>query len=96
MTKKRRLKLMASINEATGAMCEFLKRTLSVEDAKVVKIAKIPEGWEGDVEVYEESSFIKSIGLQTKVKDRNYYRVKIDGNLDVQEYQRRNSNHPQE
>lgn len=87
---------MANINEATRAMCEFLKRTLSVENAKVVKITKIPEGCEGEVEVYEESSFIKSIGLLTKVKDRNVYKIMVDEKLDVQSYERKNARQLQE
>ena len=79
---------MANIDDAARAMSEFLKRTLSVEDAKAIKIAKTPEGWEGEIEVYEESSFIKSIGLSTKVKDHNIYKIKIDENLEVQSYER--------
>ena len=82
---------MANIDEAARAMSEFLKRTLSVEDAKAIKIAKTPEGWEGEVEVYEESAFIKSIGLSTKVKDRNIYKIKVDENLEVQSYERMNA-----
>ena len=87
---------MANIDKAAQVMSGFLKRTLPVEDAKVVKITKIPEGWEGEVEVYEESSFIKSIGLSTKVKDRNIYRIAIDKNLDVQSYERMNAKQLQE
>jgi hypothetical protein len=82
---------MASIDKAAQAMSGFLKKTLPVEDVKVVKITKIPEGWEGEVEVYEESSFIKSIGLSTKVKDRNIYKIKVDENLEVQSYERMNA-----
>jgi len=81
---------MANIDEAAQAMSGFLKRTLSVGDAKVIKITKTPEGWEGEVEVYEESSFIKSIGLSTKVKDRNIYKIRVDENLEVQSYERKN------
>ncbi|MCX5815878.1 MAG: hypothetical protein NTX75_06485 [Proteobacteria bacterium] len=79
---------MANIDEAARAMSEFLKRTLSVEDAKAIRIAKTPGGWEGEIEVYEESSFIKSIGLSTKVKDRNIYKIEVDENLEVQSYER--------
>ena len=81
---------MANIDEAARAMSEFLKRTLSVEETKAIRIAKTPEGWEGEIEVYEESAFIKSIGLSTKVKDRNIYKVKIDENMEVQSYERMN------
>ena len=87
---------MERIDEATQAMSWFLRRTLAVEDAKVIKTTKAPEGWEGEVEVYEESSFIKSIGLPTKVKDRNIYRIMVDENLEVQSYERMNAKQLQE
>ena len=85
---------MANIAEVTQATRGFLKSVLSAEDAKVVKITKTPEGWEEEVEVYEENSLIKSIGLPTKVKvkDRNIYKVKVDENLEVQSYERKIAN----
>jgi hypothetical protein len=88
---------VANIDEATQAMSGFLKRMLSVADAKVIRVIKTPsEGWEGNIEVYEESSFIKSIGLSTKVRDRNIYTVRVDENLEVQSYERKNANQSQE
>lgn len=87
---------MANIDEATTAMSGFLKRTLSVKDTKVVKISKMPDGWEGEVEVYEESSFIKSIGLPTKVKDCNIYKIKVDDDLEIQSYERKRAQQTRE
>ncbi len=87
---------MADIQEATQALCGFLKKTLSVEDAKAIKVCHTPQGWEGDIEVYEDSSFIKTIGLPTRVKDRNIYNVKADENLEVQAYERKPANQPRE
>jgi len=58
---------MANIEEARKISSEFLKKTLNIKEAKVIKIAKVGDGWEAEVEVYEESSFIKSLGLFTKV-----------------------------
>ena len=87
---------MANISEASHAMCEFLKKTLSVEDTKVIKITKTNEGCEGEVEVYEESSFIKSCGLSTRVQDCNIYKIRLDENLDVQSYERKNGRQSQE
>jgi len=90
---------MTNIDEATRAMSEFLKRTLSLHDAKVVKIARTPEGWEGwegEIEVYEESSFLKSIGLSTKAKDCHIYKIKVDEGLQVQSYERKNIKQSQE
>ena len=57
---------MANIAEVTQATKGFLRSVLSADDAKVVKITKTPEGWEEEVEVYEENSLIKSIGLPTR------------------------------
>jgi hypothetical protein len=87
---------VATIEEATQAVSGFLKKVLSVSDAKVIKVLKTDDGWEEEAEVYEESSFIKSIGLPTKVRDRNIYRVKVDENLEVQSYERRTAKQSQE
>jgi len=87
---------MANIEKATQAVSGFLKKMLSVDDIKVIKIVRVSEGWEAEAEVYEESSFIKSIGLSTKVKDRNIYKVKCDENLEVQSYEKRPAGASQE
>lgn len=80
---------MANIVEATEAVTGFLIRMLNPKDVKVVKIARIAEGWEAEAEVYEESSFIKALGLSTKVQDKNLYKVSLDPNLEVESYERR-------
>lgn len=79
---------MANIGEAGQAVVEFLKNTLHVQDVKVIKATKVDDGWETEVEVYEESSFLKSVGLPTKVQDRNIYAVKLSDNLEVESYER--------
>lgn len=84
---------MANIAEVTKATRGFFKSILSAEDAKVVKIIKTSEGWEEEVEVYEESALIKSFGLATKVKDLNIYKVRVDENLEVQSYEKKIANH---
>ncbi len=78
---------MANIEKAGRAVSEFLKKTLNVKDVRVIKAAKVGEGWETEAEVYEESSFIKSLGLPTRVRDKNIYEVKLDDNLEVQSYE---------
>ncbi len=79
---------MANIEEVRKVVSDFLKKTLNVKDAKVIKVAKVSDGWETEAEVYEESSFIKSLGLPTRVQDRNIYVVKLNDNLEVQSYER--------
>lgn len=80
---------MANIEEIRKTVSDFLKKTISVKDIKVIKATKVNDGWETEAEVYEESSFIKSLGLPTRVQDRNIYTVKLDDNLDVQSYERK-------
>lgn len=79
---------MANIGEAGQAVVEFLKNTLGVQEVKVIKATKVDDGWEAEAEVYEENSFLKSVGLPTKVQDRNLYAVKLSDSLEVESYER--------
>ena len=76
------------IEEASQAIKNFVKKTLG-KDAKIIKITKSEDGWAGEAEVYEESSFIKALGLPTKVQDRNIYEIKLADNLEVSSYGRK-------
>ncbi len=87
---------MANMEEARIAVSEFLKKTLNVKDVKVIKTAKVSDGWEAEAEVYEESSFIKSLGLATRVQDRNIYAVKLNDSLEVESYERKGTLSPRE
>jgi len=87
---------MANIEKAGRAVSEFLKKTLDVKDVRVIKASKVGDGWETEAEVYEESSFIKSLGLPTRVQDRNVYTVRLDDNLEVQSYECKSQNQSQE
>lgn len=80
---------MASLEETRTRVAEFLKKCLNAREVKVIKIAKVSDGWETEDEVYEESSFIKACGLNTKVMDRNLYIVKLNDNLEVLSYERK-------
>jgi len=78
---------MANIEEARKAVSEFIKKNLNVNAVKVIKVTKASDGWDTETEVIEESSFIKSLGLPTRVQDRNIYTAKLDENLEVQSYE---------
>jgi hypothetical protein len=80
---------MADIVQVGKAVSEFLKQTLNAKDVKVIKVTKADEGWETEAEVYEESSFIKALGLPTRVQDRNFYEVKLNDSLEVESYGRK-------
>jgi len=76
------------IEEVGKTIMDFFKKILG-RDSKVIKIAKTQDGWTGEAEIYEESSFIKSLGLPTRVQDRNIYEIKLTDNLEVISYARR-------
>ncbi len=78
---------MANIEEARNICFEFLKKTLNVKKIKIIRVAKTGDGWEAEAEVYEESSFIKSLGLPTRIQDRNIYLVRLEHNLEIQCYE---------
>ncbi len=80
---------MADIEKARKIAEDFLKKTLNAKDVRVIKAAKIEDGWETEAEIYEESSFIKSLGLPTRVQDRNIYAVKLNDSLEVESYERK-------
>lgn len=87
---------MVNIEEAKKAVAEFLKKTLSVKDVTVIKVSKVGDGWESEAEVFEASSFIRSLGLSTKVQDRNIYALKLSGELEVESYERKGALSPGE
>ncbi|MBM4349707.1 MAG: hypothetical protein FJ106_07460 [Deltaproteobacteria bacterium] len=80
---------MANIEDARKISSEFLKKTLNIEDVRVIKAARGDDGWEAEAEAYEESSFIKALGLPTRVMDRNVYTVRLDDHLEVQSFERK-------
>ena len=76
------------IEEVGEAIRSFFEKTLG-RDAKVIKITKSEDGWIGEAEVYEESSFIKSLGLPSRVQDRNTYEINLSNTLEVTSYARK-------
>ena len=79
---------MTGIEEAKGIVVEFLQKALDVKDVKVIGATKVDNHWHIEAEVYEENSFLKSLGLPTKVQDRNIYEVRLNDSLEVESYER--------
>lgn len=77
---------MSNISDINYKVEEFLRRALNAKDVKIIKVAKKENSWETEAEVYEESSFIKALGLPSRVMDRNLYLVILDQNLEVESY----------
>jgi alcohol dehydrogenase YqhD (iron-dependent ADH family) len=79
---------MTGIEEAKNTVLEFLQKALGAEDVKVIGATKVDNQWHIEAEVYEENSFLKSLGLPTRVQDRNIYEVRLNDNLEVESYER--------
>jgi hypothetical protein len=79
---------MANIQQARDTVVEFLRKTLNIDEVRVIGVRKIDSGWDAEAEVYEENSFLKSLGLPTRVQDRNVYTVRLDDDLQVKSYER--------
>ena len=79
---------MTGIEEAKSIVVEFLQKALDVKDVKVIGATKVDNEWHIEAEVYEENSFLRSLGLPTRVQDRNNYMVKLNDSLEVESYER--------
>jgi len=79
---------MTSIEEAKSIVVEFLQKALDAKDVKVIGATKVDNEWHIEAEVYEENSFLKSLGLPTRVQDRNNYMVKLNDSVEVESYER--------
>ena len=79
---------MSGIEDAKNTAAEFLQKALNVLEVKIIGATKIDNQWHIEAEVYEESSFLKSLGLPTRVQDRNIYEITLSDDLDVESYER--------
>lgn len=75
------------------AVYTLQRNLVDLKDLKVIKVAREDGGWDVAVEVFEESSFIRALGLPTRVQDNNIYAVKMDESFEVQSYERKGPSH---
>ena len=66
----------------------FLRDMLGKE-GDIVKATKTKDGWEVEVEVIEQSEYMKKIGIAKPVYDKNAYRVVLDQNFELVSYERK-------
>ena len=65
-----------------------IKETLGKE-GEIVKAEKTDGGWEIEIEVVEQSEYMKRIGIPKPVYNRNVYRVLLDRNFELLSYERK-------
>jgi hypothetical protein len=79
---------MTDIETASKTVTEFLQRVLGVDSLRVVAVNKTADVWDVEAEVFEESAFLKALGLPSRIKDKNLYRVRLNAALEVESYER--------
>lgn len=83
----------ATLIDAQNAVCQFLETTLSeVGRVDVTRIAGLVDSkvaWEVEAEVWQPNATLKTLGIQTRrpVLDHQRYLVRLDGLLNVLEYE---------
>ncbi|MBI3779863.1 MAG: gas vesicle protein [candidate division NC10 bacterium] len=75
------------IEVVNRAVLGFLREVLKKEGT-IIKTSKTSEGWEVQVEVIEESAYMKALGIPARVMDRNFYEAKLSEDLDVVSFER--------
>jgi len=81
-----------TFEQAAKKVVEFVS-SMTDSKAKLVKLEKTSQdggGWIGYAEVFEESAFIKSLGLPSRVMDRNLCEVRLNHALEVIGYAKKN------
>lgn len=67
----------------------FIKETLGKEGDVVKAVRTSDGGWEIEVEVIEQSEYMKRIGISKPIYDKNIYRVILDKDSNVTSYERK-------
>lgn len=77
-----------TVNDVRKYVDKFFESFFSVKPSRYLKIAKDGDEWQVVAELYEDSSFIKQLGINAQVKDRNTYSVILDKQLEVLSYEK--------
>ena len=84
------------IEEVKDAISNFLKKMVGAKKVSVTKMVLLDsekETWEADADVYVPNPTIKALGLpvQKEVLDRQTYVLRLDMQLNIVAYERRDS-----
>jgi len=79
----------ATLAQVKDKVVEFLETTLEKRGRpiRVVAVKKQDGEWQARVEVVEESEYVKSLGRGATVWDRNTYRIRLNGELEVTSFE---------
>jgi len=78
------------IDKVNKVLSDFIKARLSPQFS-ITSIKKDGNNWTATADVFEDSSFIQSVGLKTNAKDKNMYAFQLDDSLELTGFEKINS-----
>ena len=87
---------MTMISEVREKVKKFLKETLGAEGIRIVTVEKDDAGWVAEAEVTEVNQYLAAIRPDFRVFEKELYIVKLDANLEVSSYKRREEKEEEE
>ena len=84
------------ISEVREKVKKFLKETIGAEGVRIVAVEKDNGGWVGEAEVAVKNQYLAAVRPDYKVIEKELYIVKLDANLEVSSYKRKEEKEEEE
>lgn len=85
------------ISKVRDKVKEFIKEIIEPEgEIRVVTVEKDGDGWITEAEVAEKNQYLTSIKPEYRVFDKSHYIIKLNADLEVSSYKRREKSEEQQ
>ena len=84
------------ISQVRDKVEKFLKETIGAEGIRIVTVEKDNGGWVAEAEVAVKNQYLASVKPEYKVIEKELYIVKLDANLEVSSYKRKEEKEEEE
>ena len=84
------------ISKVRDKVEKFLKEILGAEEVRIVTVEKDNNGWVAEAEAAVKNQYLASVKPEYKVIEKELYSVKLDANLEVSSYKRKEEKEEEE
>ncbi len=84
------------ISEVREKVKKFLKETIEASGIRIVTVTKDNGGWIAEAEVAVKNQYLASVKPEYNVIEKELYSVKLDANLEVSSYKRKEEKEEEE
>ena len=84
------------ISQVRDKVRKFLKETIEAEGIRIVTVEKDNGGWVAEAEVAVKNQYLASVKPEYKVIEKELYIIKLDANLEVSSYKRKEEKEEEE